>query len=527
MAVYFFILNLISNLSFCIYDRSPWAIVCMIGFAALVAYVESLIVAAWKNRAWKNSTIIVFSSIHIILIAVDYFLVFLFGKVCNQDVIDILAETNAEQTNDFIQSYISFPNILALLFSISLIIGLALFLNRWSKIKVVKYLIRSLALIGGIGILVSGYGFVRYGDGFSIPQYAAPARVVWSLRTLIQRYNSIRNLNLVCQKVTGSCDLTNAPTIIVVIGESFSAYHCSLYGYEKETFPLLKQREENGNLCVMQDVVCIADATHRNMKAIFSLGNGDSDFDTKPLFPAVFKNVGYKTELLDNQYFFGQGVTFLTDRELSSKLFDERNEEGYTYDGDMIDDLLELHSPALYIFHLWGQHYTYAHRYPDSFHKFNESDYGGMEHGDIVAHYDNANLYNDYVVDEIIKRFESDDALLVYFSDHGEEVYEQGFMGHGTSLTSKDFRYQLRVPMLIWMSDKFMQKRGNVASTIKERVKAPLMTSDVSHFLLDVAGIDTEAFDATRSFIHERYDTSRPRLVMGNWDYDKHLEDLK
>ena len=150
-----------------------------------------------------------------------------------------------------------------------------------------------------------------------------------------------------------------------------------------------------------------------------------------------------------------------------------------------------------------------------------------MEHGDIVAHYDNANLYNDYVVDEIIKRFESDDALLVYFSDHGEEVYEQGFMGHGTSLTSKDFRYQLRVPMLIWMSDKFMQKRGNVASTIKERVKAPLMTSDVSHFLLDVAGIDTEAFDATRSFIHERYDTSHPRLVMGNWDYDKHLEDLK
>ena len=148
MAVYFFILNLISNLSFCIYDRSPWAIVCMIGFAALVAYVESLIVAAWKNRVWNNSTIIVFSSIHIILIAVDYFLIFLFGKVCNQDVIDILAETNAEQTNDFIQSYISFPNILALLFSISLLIGLALFLNRWSKIKVVKYLIRSLALIG-------------------------------------------------------------------------------------------------------------------------------------------------------------------------------------------------------------------------------------------------------------------------------------------------------------------------------------------------------------------------------------------
>lgn len=526
MSVYFLLLNLVSNLSYCIYNSSLRAIVCMIGLAALTAWVESFIVTVWKNSLWKIVTTVMLSLMHVFLIIVDYFLIFQFSMVCNQDIIDILSETNTEQTNDFIQSYFFSPSVLEVCFLVLVLIVLALFLNRWSKNIVIKSLVRLMAVIGVIVILISGYGFISYGNGYSIPQFSAPARVAWSLRILVQRQNSIRNLNDICRNVTGVCDLTHAPTIIVVIGESFSVYHCSLYGYNKETFPLLSQREKNGHLFVMNDVVCVADATHRNMKAIFSMGDGDSDFDTKPLFPAVFKNAGYKTAMYDNQYFLGHGITFLTDKDLSLKLFDERNEHGYTYDGEMLDDMHKLVNPALYVFHLWGQHYAYANRYPSSFQKFDKQDYGGMEHGDVVAHYDNANLYNDYVLNEIIKKFENDDVLLVYFSDHGEEVYEQGYMGHGTSMTSKDFRYQLRVPMLIWASDQFLQRRGEVAEKVKERVDEPLMTSDIGHFLIDVAGIDTDAFDETRSFIHPRFDKSRPRLVMGNWDYDKHVEKL-
>ena len=526
MVVYFFLLNLVSNLAYCIYNTSLRAIMCMVGLAALAALVESFIVTAWKNSVWKMVTIVLFSLVHVTLIIVDYFLVFQFDMVCNQDVIDILSETNTGQTNDFIQSYFSSPSLLGVFILISSLIVLALFLNRWSENVVIRSLVGLFAVVGVTAILISGYGFVSYGNGYSIPQFSAPTRVACSLKILIQRQKSIKQLNNVCQKVTGFCDLTQAPTIIVVIGESFSVYHCSLYGYEKETFPLLQQREKDGHLYVMRDVVCVADATHRNMKAIFSLGNGSSDFDIKPLFPAVFKNAGFKTAMYDNQYILGQGVTFLTDKELNSKLFDERNERGYTYDGEMLDDMCRLSNPALYVFHLWGQHYRYANRYPESFHRFDEHDYRGIEHGDIVAHYDNANLYNDHVLNEIITKFETDDALLVYFSDHGEEVYEQGFMGHGTSMTSMNFRYQLRVPMIIWMSNQFVQRRGDIAEKIQRSVNKPLMTSDVGHFLLDVAGINTDVFDATRSFIHPKFDSSRPRLVMGGWDYDKHLEKL-
>ena len=40
-----------------------------------------------------------------------------------------------------------------------------------------------------------------------------------------------------------------------------------------------------------------------------------------------------------------------------------------------------------------------------------------------VAHYLNATLYNDMVVDSIIRMFDNRNAVVMYLSDHGEEVH--------------------------------------------------------------------------------------------------------
>ena len=231
MIIYFFLLNLISNLSFCIYDSSLWAIMCMIGLAALVAYLEDFITGFRNNSMWQGCTLIIFSVIHVILIMVDYFLLTQFGMVCNQDVIDILFETNVEQTNDFIQSYFSLPYVLGICLSVTIFIMLCLLLNKLGKNKIVKSVVAMFAIGGIIVVSYCVYSFVRYGNGVSVPQYLAPARVAWALKTLDQRQKSVNKLKDVCSNVESFCDLRNAPTIIVVIGESFSVYHCSLYGY--------------------------------------------------------------------------------------------------------------------------------------------------------------------------------------------------------------------------------------------------------------------------------------------------------
>ena len=41
-----------------------------------------------------------------------------------------------------------------------------------------------------------------------------------------------------------------------------------------------------------------------------------------------------------------------------------------------------------------------------------------------MAHYDNATRWNDEVINRILRNFANEDAVVVYFSDHGEEVYD-------------------------------------------------------------------------------------------------------
>ena len=368
------------------------------------------------------------------------------------------------------------------------------------------------------------YNFKVYRNGMSIPQYQTITRVGYSVYVLHQRMQKIISLQEVCRKVKAESVLSDKPTIVVVIGESFCVYHSSLFGYEKQTNPLLNKRVQDKSLRVYDDVVSVACGTHGAMMSVFSLDSLGTGFDSQPLFPACFKAAGYRTEMYDNQYFVGSGVNFLANAELSSIIFDKRNSKRYSHDLQMVKDISLSNVPTLYVIHLWGQHYTYSQRYPKEFGVFSASDYSQERWTEgqrrVIAHYDNAMLYNDYVVNEIISKFEDKNCCVVYFSDHGEEIYDlSNYMGHGNAEHSSDLSYQIRVPLMVWTSSTF--SRSDVTGILDTSRHLPLMTDDISHFLLDLAGIQTPYFAPTRSFINPRYNSSKPRIVLHTIDYDK------
>ena len=264
--------------------------------------------------------------------------------------------------------------------------------------------------------------------------------------------------------------------MIVIIGESHSLYHTSLYGYEKQTYPLMEERERNGELFVFKNAVTTNDVTALVMNSVFSLDSMGVDFNEYPLFPAVFKAAGFKTALYDNEYLADESLYLMTNSTLSNLMYDQRNTNYYDYDGDMIRDISYFKdSLALYVLHLAGHHVRYDKRYPQSFAKFKTSDYGGSfseSQKEIIAAYDNASLYNDYIVNEVIKKFEDDNAVVVYFSDHGEEVFEvRDYRGHGTAKYTSDIRYQLRVPLWVWLSDKYKEEHPFVPVDVTEEAK--------------------------------------------------------
>ena len=144
-----------------------------------------------------------------------------------------------------------------------------------------------------------------------------------------------------------------------------------------------------------------------------------------------------------------------------------------------------------------------------------------------MANYDNATLYNDFVVNSIIEKFKNDYCCVFYFSDHGEEVYElRNYMGHGNAYDSPNPSYQIRVPLMVWTSPSFARANPVICNKLNNALHYPICMDDIGHTLLDIAGITCKDFAPTRSFVNDRFNIHRHRIVMNSIDYDKMLMNL-
>lgn len=522
--LYLFLLNTVSNLAYAIYGNGSIVILSMLALGSLSAYVETFVymLIPWQKIKiiWLTFVVV----IHNILLIIDYFLIYNFHMVIGQDVVDILAETNTDETVNFANTYLGWTTILVwlafLLLANILILAISRLLGRIQHIWAY-----ALLCIAGVAIMAFCiYNFILYRNGMTIPQYQTSTRLGYSIYIMHQRMQTTVELRDICQKVEAVAEIEEKPTIVVVIGESASVYHSQLYGYDKSTNPLLQKRVADSTLYVYDDVVSTSCLTHNAMKSVFSLDS--LGCGSKTLFPACFKVAGYHTELHDNQYFVGSGVNFLADKELSNILFDTRNTQRYRYDIEMVNSINLHNEPALYIIHLLGQHYTYSQRYPDGFNYYRASDYDTIrwkeKQRERIACYDNATRYNDFVINQIIDKFEKNNSCVVYFSDHGEELYEQGnYAGHGNAEHSADISYQIRVPLIVWLSPSF--SRSEIRERLKVAEHLPITTDDMGHFLLDIAGIKTHDFSPYRSFINKHYKADKPRMVLNSIDYNKKL----
>ena len=145
-------------------------------------------------------------------------------------------------------------------------------------------------------------------------------------------------------------------------------------------------------------------------------------------------------------------------------MFDSRNTRLYRFDRGLLDDYdkgLEKENTDhnLIIFHLIGQHVSYRQRFPDDRRHFTADDYAkkradlNEQRRSILADYDNAVLYNDSIVYQIVKRFENKDAIVIYMPDHGEECYEgnRGFIcrKHSAAIAYDLARYEFEIPFWI------------------------------------------------------------------------------
>lgn len=331
--------------------------------------------------------------------------------------------------------------------------------------------------------------------------------------------------------------------IVLIIGESYNRHHAGLYGYDKNTTPRQSRRAQKGELIPFSDVVAPWNLTSFVFKYLFSLYTvGDKgEWCDYPLFPELFRKAGYHVTFLTNQFlpqakeavYDFSGGFFLNNPLLSSAMFDTRNTRLYRYDAGLLADYDRLRNQNrdnnLIIFHLKGQHVDYRTRFPLDRRHFNPEDYDRPDLKEkelrVLADYDNAILYNDSIVDQIIKRFEDEDAIVVYVPDHGEECYEGDvhFYGrmHSTEITARLAREEFDIPFWIWCSHKYMVGHPSLFNDIVKSKNRRYMTDALPHLLLYLAGIQTPYYRSDLNVIGDEYNENRPRILKNTTDYDK------
>lgn len=331
--------------------------------------------------------------------------------------------------------------------------------------------------------------------------------------------------------------------IVLIIGESYNRHHAGLYGYDKNTTPRQARRAQKGELIPFSDVVAPWNLTSFVFKYLFSLYTvGDKgEWCDYPLFPELFRKAGYHVTFLTNQFlpqakeavYDFSGGFFLNNPLLSSAMFDTRNTRLYRYDAGLLADYDRLRNENrdnnLIIFHLKGQHVDYRTRFPLDRRHFNPEDYDRPDLKEkelrVLADYDNAILYNDSIVDQIIKRFEDEDAIVVYVPDHGEECYEGDvhFYGrmHSTEITARLAREEFDIPFWIWCSHKYMVGHPSLFNDIVKSKNRRYMTDALPHLLLYLAGIQTPYYRSDLNVIGDEYNENRPRILKNTTDYDK------
>ena len=478
-------------------------------------------------------------------------------------VILLLFETNVQESTEFVHAALAHPGTWYAV-AITILTGIAAcYLARLSR-KPFKYK-KSLAFVAFALVAWSGIRQVSaYYKLFRCFSSASTVvcndtRFIPHLNTPFVRlaYGAAFNMatsaeldvleKTVAATTVDSCSY-RCPLIVLVIGESFNKHHTPLY--EKDylpTTPLLMQQQQKGNLVVYTDAVAPFNFTSNAFKYMFSTWDEESgdEWTRHTLFPAVFKKAGYCVDFYTNQFAMAQtdmwdfaGGTVFNHHGLSELQFTHRNPDIFDYDGELLRELPPTDSltaqPTLLIVHLRGQHVKYDNRYPQTYAKFTPNDektpFGGETGREIAAHYDNATLYNDAVVNTVFEMLKNTDGIGIFLSDHGEEVYDWRDKYERTNertITPEVARYQYEIPLMFYMTDTFKVRHPDVAEAVTTSADRPFISSDLCHLLFYLGGISIADYQEKRNILSPQYDKTRKRIIGSSTDYDELMRDFR
>jgi len=445
------------------FHNLPFLASLIIFFFATIAIVFQILCIGRTTAKWILAILLIVASIN------AYFMDS-FGVVIDHTMMDNVVQTDLKEMQGLISIELLVRLVLLGCIPAYLVIkffpkGLAFKQEIKGRIKAISALVLTAIVV--VAPFTAGYAsFIR--EHKIVRFYANPTYSIYSAYNYLNQEAKVYEArNTALKTIAGDAVKTSAmgnkrKLMIMVVGETARFDRFSLNGYQRITNPNLA----NANVISFDNVSSCGTSTSVSVPCMFS-SLGKRNYDKQ----AALKQENVIDVLARN------GVDVLwRDNNSDSKGVALRvkyqNFQSTTLnpvcdpecrDIGMLDGL-DKHIQSkgdkdiLIVLHQMGNHGPeYFRRYPAAFEKFSpvckSKELKDCTKQEIDNSYDNAILYTDYFLSEVIKFLkpyeENYDVGMMYIADHGESLGEYGMYLHAAPVMIAP-KEQTKIPLIVW-----------------------------------------------------------------------------
>lgn len=467
---------------------------------------------------------------------IEFFCLTKFELSISKPMISIMGDTNnMSEVRSFFELYFDWTTVVLIL---------AMVLLAWAiwhfAEKIADFIINYKKTFIGLFVLLIIFAVTGYKLGGNSAN-APIMKTIYSLNhgAKVKRYIAKLAADKT-NKVEIISDKSDTPCFIFVVGESESRLVMGLYNKKYDSTPLCQKLVDSGNMFAFTNTISMKSVTALCIPPLLSFMENTNTTPDLTKFDSildVFAKANYQTFWISNHEKITKDMSYATVLMMKSDYnahvakvegcseyvpwLCQKDEAVLKPLDEYIQNKVPQKEKNFFVIHIMGSHGRYSDRYPDNFDHFHskdvKEDYLDETKKAKFATYLNSVKYTDYVLNEIISRFKDQDAVMVYVPDHGEELWQGGFIGHGPTNVSK---YMVEIPMLIWLSDKYKENNPTIVENIKSSLDKPFMTDNLVHVILDLAKIQTKQYDATKSVINPGF-VARDRIVTNGLKYEE------
>lgn len=460
-----------------------------------------------------------FFALLLIISSILSFVGFQYGTIVDRDMLVNVLETNSSEASSYLTVYsvlwFVFLGVLPALWLLFTPIRKETGVWRFLGKKGLSMLVSLLAVALIAALYYQNYSSVGRNNSY-LKRMIIPTHFIYSSVGLVkQRYFTEPMVYKMIgtdaqQKTTATDSSVQKPTLVFfVLGETARVQNYQYFGYPRDTNAYTQPFQP----IFFKDVASCGTATAISVPCMFSNMTRDNfdrnRADNQDNVLDILQRAGISLLWKEND---GGDKGVAKNIPLKELARDKR--EGFC-DGDTCYDIAMLENldqeiadqngNRMIFMHIIGSHGpTYFKRYPKEMAVYQpdcpRADIENCSVEQIVNTYDNTIRYTDYVLAQLMSKLESlqkdYNTALIYVSDHGESLGENGMFLHGMPYNLAP-DYQTQVPLLVWMSQGFSQSKGIDMDCLRSKTHLPYSHGNLFHSLLGVMDVSTEAYDTS------------------------------